>query len=59
MASTRVVEPLDVMEHVVPGLVAGAIYLAGGPLSFSEENKLSIAALSQTMPDRPMLQITP
>ena len=34
MASTRVVEPLDLVEHVGPSLIAGAIYLAGRPLGF-------------------------
>ena len=59
MASARVVEPLDVIEHVGPGLVPSAIHFAGGAFGFSDEKKLYIAALSHTLPDRLMLQRTP
>ena len=34
MASARVVEPLDIVEHVGPGLVSGAIHLASDALGF-------------------------
>jgi hypothetical protein len=48
----RVVEALDVIEHVLRGLIARAVNFAHDRLVFSEEKKLSIAALSQTLPDR-------
>jgi hypothetical protein len=60
MTPGRIVEPLDVVEHIRSGLVSCPICFAAGTLSvFSDEKKLSIAALSQTLPDRLMLQTMP
>ena len=59
MAPRRIVEALDVVEHVCLRVIAGAVGLAPDPLGFSEEKKLSIAALSQTLPDRLIEQVTP
>lgn len=59
MAPHSVVEPLNVVEHICLGLVPGAIGFAFGAFGFNDEKKLSIAALSQTLPDRLMLQTMP
>jgi hypothetical protein len=58
VAAFGIVEALDVVEHVSLGFVTRAIGFALGPF-FSDEKKLSIAALSQTLPDRLMLQMMP
>jgi hypothetical protein len=48
-------EPLDV-KHICSGLVPGTIDLGATRSVLSDEKKLSIAALSQTLPERFMLQ---
>ena len=58
MPSRGIVEALDVIKHVGFGLVSRAVCLARRSV-LSEEKKLSIAALSQTLPARLMLQVTP
>ena len=59
MPADRVVEPFDVVEHVDSGGVPRTVDLVANPLGLSEEKKLSIAALSQTLPDRLIEQTTP
>lgn len=59
MTSDRIAEPLDVVEHICFCLVPGAIDLRAVRSVFSDEKKLSIAASSQTLPDRLMLQTMP
>jgi hypothetical protein len=59
MTSGLVVEPFDVVEHICSGLVPGEIDFTRNASVFSDEKKLSIAALSQTLPDRLMLQTMP
>ncbi len=60
MTPLRIVEALDVIEDVGLGPSSRVRYVLRAVRSvFSEEKKLSIAALSQTVPDRLMLQITP
>ena len=49
MTSDRSIETVDVLEHIFPGAVLPAARSFG---VFSDEKKLSIAALSQTLPDR-------
>jgi hypothetical protein len=48
--SPGIVEALDVIEHVGPGVIARPVDQAGCPLGFSDEKKLYIAALSQMLP---------
>jgi hypothetical protein len=57
--SLQVIEALDVIEHVGSCLVAGGYVRRAVRSVLSEEKKLSIAALSHTLPDRLMLQVTP
>ena len=60
MPPPRIVEPLDVVEHVGPGLrPASGRSLRAVRSVFSDEKKLSIAALSQTLPERLMEQWMP
>ena len=59
MSSLRIVEALDVVEHVGLGLVARSIGFACCPSVLSDEKKLSIEALSQTFPERLIEQVTP
>jgi hypothetical protein len=54
-----VVEALDVVEHIRLGFVPRALRLRAMRLVFKDEKKLSIAALSQTLPERLIEQITP
>jgi hypothetical protein len=61
-----IVEEFDIIERVSSGLIAGAVCFAGDPFGFERRdpkggvvNKLSIAALSQTLPDRLIEQVTP
>ena len=56
-----IVEALDVIEHVLPCLAWLRVrqVLRAIRSVFSEEKKLSIAALSQTLPDRLIEQVTP
>jgi hypothetical protein len=58
MTSGGIVEPLDVIEHICPCLVPGAIGFARRGSVLSDEKKLSIAALSQTLPERLIEQTT-
>jgi hypothetical protein len=58
VASTRVVEPLDVIKNVGFGLSFVRYTLRAVRSVFMLLKKLSIAALSQTLPDRLMLQVT-
>lgn len=59
MTSGRIVEAFDAIEHIRLGLVPDAIVFTWCALVFSDEKKLSIAALSQTFPDLLMLQTMP
>jgi hypothetical protein len=59
MTPDGIIESLDVIEHICSGLVPGAIGFALGSFGFSDEKKVSIAALSQTLPDRLMPQTMP
>lgn len=59
MTPGRIVEPLDVVEHISFGRVPCPIGLPAVRSVFSDEKKLSIAALSQTLPDRLMQQTMP
>ena len=60
MTSGWIVEPLDVVEHIGPGLVPCAIGFARRALDLQRrEEAPSIAALSQTFPARLMLQTMP
>lgn len=54
-----IVEAFDVIEHVLPCLSARAIGFARDPLGFQQGEKLSIAVLSQTLPDQLIEQVTP
>jgi hypothetical protein len=58
MTQDGVVEPRDIVEQICPGLVPGEISRAVRSV-FSDQKKLSIAALSQTLPDRLTLQAMP
>lgn len=53
-----IVEALNVIEHVCLRVIARAVGLRPIGSVFSEEKKLSIAALSQTSPDRLIEQVT-
>lgn len=55
----RIVETRDVIEHIGFGLSSRAVHLRGVRSVFNEEKKHSITALSQTLPARLMLQVTP
>ena len=59
VASSRIVETLDVVEHVGACCVAGAVDLAGRRSVLSDEKKLSMAELSQTLPARLIEQVMP
>lgn len=48
----RILEALDVVEHVGPGLVSRPAGLAVAPLVFSDERKLSTAALPSRSPSQ-------
>src|SRR4051794_622570 len=39
MTADRIVEPLDIVEHIRPGLVSGAIYFASGPLGLQRREE--------------------
>lgn len=54
MLASGIVEAFDVIEHLGPCLISRAISSV-----FSEEKKLSMAALSQTLPERLIEQVTP
>jgi len=55
----NIVEAFDVVEHVSLGRVRVRYVLRAFRSVFSEERKLSIAALSQTLPERFIEQTTP
>ena len=62
----RVVEAFDVIEHLGLRLISRAIGFARDPLGLQRgepkagvANKLSMAALSQTLPERLIEQVTP
>jgi hypothetical protein len=59
VSPSRVDEPLDVVEHLCPSGVAGTEILRARRSVFSDEKKLSIAALSHTLPDLLIEQVTP
>ena len=59
MPTFSIVEALDVVEHVSLGFVTCAIGLRAVRSVFSDEKKLSIAALSQTLPERLIEQTMP
>jgi hypothetical protein len=59
MAARRVVEPLDVVEHVTRAWVLVRYTFLDVFSVFNELKKLSIAELSQTSPARLMLQVMP
>jgi hypothetical protein len=56
MTPAWVVEPFDVVEHVSAQIISGPVMLLLGRSILSAEKKLSIAALSQQLPRRLMLQ---
>lgn len=41
----------DVIQHICLDVVSGSLDFAGGPFLLRDEKKLSMAALSQTLPD--------
>jgi hypothetical protein len=56
----EIVEALDVVEHVSLRLVSLLLYILTAVRSvFNDEKKLSIAALSQTLPERLIERMTP
>ena len=59
VSAFSIVEALDVVEHVSLGFVTCPIRFACRAFVFSEEKKLSIAALSQTLPERLIEQVMP
>ncbi len=56
MPAYGVVEAFDIVEHIGPCLIPCPVDLAGGPFGLQ---KLSIAAVSQTLPERLIEQVTP
>jgi hypothetical protein len=46
-----------VVEHVGLGVVSRSVHSARSSLDFNDEKELSIAALSQTLPERLIEQI--
>ena len=55
-----IVEALDIVEDIYPGIVSRAVDLACRALGVQgHEKKLSIAALSRTFPDRLIEQVMP
>jgi len=54
-----VVEPLNEVERIGTGIVARPVFLPLIRSVLREEKKLSIAALSQTLPERLIEQMTP
>jgi hypothetical protein len=55
----RIVEALNIIEDVGLGVFSRSVDSACGPSVFNDEKKLSIAALSQTLPDLLIEQTTP
>ena len=53
------VEDLDLVKYVRAGLIARAVDFRAVRSVLNEEKKLSMAASSQTLPERLMLQETP
>jgi hypothetical protein len=58
VSAFRVVEALDIVKHVCLCFIAMYVLLLVRSV-FSDEKKLSIAALSHTLPDRLIEQTTP
>jgi hypothetical protein len=52
VSAPRVVEALDIVEHIGLGTVSGAMNLQAVRSVLSDAKKLSIAAFSQTLQDR-------
>jgi hypothetical protein len=59
VSALGIVKALNVIEHVGFSLIPHSVHLARDPLGLSEENKLSFAALSQTLPERLIEQMAP
>jgi hypothetical protein len=59
MPSLWIVEAFDVVEHFGLRFVQRSIQLAGCTLGLQRREEASIAALSQTFPDRLIEQTTP
>ena len=59
MPSGRVVEAFDVIEHVHIRMRPRAVHLLSTHSVFRDEKKLSMAALSQTLPDLLVELVTP
>ena len=59
MSTPGIIEAFDVIERISPGLVSRVVDFTSHPLLLSEEKKLSIAALSQQLPDLLIEQATP
>ena len=59
MKTLRIVEALDVIEHVGSCVILVRYVLRAVRSVLSDEKKLSIAALSQTLPERLIEQTTP
>jgi hypothetical protein len=53
-----IVEAFDVVEHISPGLVPRPVRFACRSFCLQRREKLSIAALSQTLPERLIEQTT-
>lgn len=58
MPSNRIVNAFDIVNYLNWNFISGTESLSGGRSVFSEDKKLSIAELSQTLPARLMLQVT-
>ena len=59
MSTFSIVEAFDLIEHVSLGFVMHPIRLRAVRSVLSEEKKLSIAALSETLRERLIEQMTP
>ena len=59
MPALRIVEALNVIEHIGSCLISGSVLFRAVRSVLSEEKKLSIAALSQTLPERLIEEMTP
>lgn len=59
MTAPGIAEAFDIVEHIGSGLISRSINLAGPRPVFSDGKKLSVAALSRTLPDRLVEQVMP
>jgi hypothetical protein len=59
VSAFRIVEALDVVEYIGSRIVSGRYVLRPARSAFNDERNLSIAALSQTLPERLIEQTTP